>query len=81
MKFLKFTKILCTVTAMSMIFGGCGAKDDRAVTSSQIAAEGKIDETISIITLGDNLMHMPVVNSGKKKNGKHAVSVGEDEWT
>lgn len=32
------------------------------------------DDTISFIVLGDNLLHMPVVNSGKKADGSYEYS-------
>lgn len=33
-----------------------------------------VDETISIFTLGDNLLHMPVINSGKRADGSYEYS-------
>ena len=34
----------------------------------------QINETISIVALGDNLLHMPVVNSGKQPDGSYEYS-------
>ena len=43
----------------------------KAEKTSVAPAKEKIDETITLITLGDNLMHMPVVNSGRKEDGTY----------
>lgn len=73
-----YSKTLCAITASMLIMSGCGSKNDEPVQAPQIQseekAEEKTEEIISIIAVGDNLLHMPVVNSGKKENGKYEYS-------
>ena len=59
-----------------VLIAACG-KDDGKNKQASVTAEPEkpeINETISIMTLGDNLLHMPVVNSGKKKDGTYEYS-------
>lgn len=43
-------------------------------TQQVISEKTKINETISLIAAGDNLLHMNVVNSGKKEDGTYDFS-------
>jgi len=52
---------------------GCGKKDTVpavAVEKPQVVT----DETISIVAVGDNLLHMPVIKSGLKADGSYDFS-------
>lgn len=63
--------MLCAV----LIFCGCVrvevTETDDVKTSADVA---EINETISIFALGDNLLHMPVINSGKQNDGTYEYS-------
>ena len=60
---------LCAVITIVLLFSGCAGDNVPASTEPVV-----IDETISIVTLGDNLLHMPVVNSGRKEDGSYEYS-------
>ncbi len=63
-------KGLLAVMLATFLLTGCRVdKDELAV-----AEKKQINETISIVALGDNLLHMPVVNSGKKADGSYDYS-------
>lgn len=61
---------LLLITCFFLI-SGCGKKDEAAPTFSEKKA---VNETISIVTVGDNLLHMPVINSGKQADGTYEYS-------
>ncbi len=66
-------KALILWLALVTVFAsGCG-KQGEAVPVSGETAE-KVSETISLIAVGDNLLHMPVINSGKKADGTYDYS-------
>ncbi len=60
-------KIYITVLSVVLILSGCKKADDEVVP----AFSETVKETISIYALGDNLLHMPVINSGKKADGTY----------
>lgn len=63
-------KGLLAVMLAAFFLIGCGVdKAEPAITEKK-----QINETISIVALGDNLLHMPVVNSGKKADGSYDYS-------
>ncbi len=64
-------KLLCLVLSFGMLLSGCGGKEP--IVPAAVEPE-PIHETISILTLGDNLLHMPVINSGKKADGSYDFS-------
>jgi len=67
-KFLSIFIIVC------VIIGVCGCKSEESVPVSAPVTEEKEPEYISIVAAGDNLYHMPVVNSGKTEDGSYNYS-------
>ena len=63
--------LLLFIVVLAVIAGCCtpGKDGDDAVPVTAVPVE--VNEEISIITVGDNLLHMPVVNSGKKSDGTY----------
>ena len=66
----KIISLVLILASLVFVFCSC-SKEEPAV---DVAAEEVINEHISILTLGDNLLHMPVVNSGLKKDGSYDYS-------
>ncbi len=64
-------KILLLVLMLALIASGCG-KDSK--TEPANTEKNVINETISIVAVGDNLLHMPVINSGKRADGTYEYS-------
>lgn len=66
-------RIILSVMVLSVVIlsTGCSKSSDEV---TPVSAMEKVNETISIVTFGDNLMHMPVVNSGKKSDGTYEYS-------
>ncbi|MBQ7075332.1 MAG: CapA family protein [Clostridia bacterium] len=62
-------KILVLLIALSVLLGGCSKTE--YVSTEPIETP---DEIISIVAVGDNLLHMPVINSGKKPDGSYDFS-------
>ncbi len=60
-------KILPLMLLFILSLSGCGKNNTEAVNTEK----NIINETISIVAVGDNLLHMPVVNSGKKADGSY----------
>lgn len=54
-----------------LLVSGCGANETMQQT---VAEKNPAAEEISIFALGDNLLHMPVVNSGKQADGTYDYS-------
>lgn len=73
---IKRIKYIC-IFIIILIFISCGC-DRKSVETETVSVASEpqngIAETISIMALGDNLLHMPVVNSGKKPNGRYSYS-------
>lgn len=63
----KNIKKVIAVLSVVLILQGCNKTDDEAVPTFSET----VNETISIFALGDNLLHMPVINSGKKADGTY----------
>jgi len=53
-----------------LMLSGCRKAPQETVPV--VAEPEVISETVSLFALGDNLLHMPVVNSGKKEDGSYA---------
>ena len=66
--------ISCVLIVFVILLSACSS--DKPVSTNPVSApEAKADpEHMSITVLGDNLMHMPVVNSGKKDDGSYEYS-------
>ncbi len=56
--------------AVILMLSGCQKQENEAVE----VLEEQTEEKISIIAVGDNLLHMPVVNSGLKADGSYDYS-------
>ncbi len=65
----KLLKKMIYIVAVLMLLTACGKPQEETPVSVQ---EVTVDETIRIFALGDNLLHMPVVNSGKKEDGSYS---------
>ncbi len=71
----KKMNVLAVIIVLTLLFSGCGGKDVANPMSSEIqTSKDFVNETISIVALGDNLLHMPVINSGKKDDGSYEYS-------
>ena len=66
----KIIKALTLCLIITVTFAGC----EKDQTKTMLAEKKTINETISIVALGDNLLHMPVINSGKKADGSYDYS-------
>lgn len=66
-QFLK--KIICIMLVI-LLLSACGQTSQKIAPVS--VQKETIDETIRIFALGDNLLHMPVVNSGKNEDGSYS---------
>lgn len=64
----KFTILTAAILVLSLLIGGCSS------TPAQTEPELIENQEITLIALGDNLLHMPVVNSGKKEDGSYEYS-------
>lgn len=62
----KYISIILSLVLL-VALAGCSEKEPAV----DVATEEVIDERITLLTLGDNLLHMPVVNSGKKEDGTY----------
>ena len=71
---LKKLKFLWLILCLSVILTAC--RDNTEQTGGDVATEIKEPETkiVSMVVLGDNLMHMPVVNDGKQPDGSYDYS-------
>ena len=70
-------RIICLFMCLFIVFNvGCTKKEEQQLENTkQVSSKiEKIDETISLIALGDNLLHMPVINDGKKEDGSYDYS-------
>ncbi len=63
--------ILLLVFSLILSFSGC-TKEESVVPA--VAQPEPIDETITLVTVGDNLLHMPVIRSGLKSDGSYEFS-------
>ncbi len=64
-------KVLPIILILMLVVSGCGKNSETEPANTE---KSVINETISIVAVGDNLLHMPVVNSGKKADGTYEYS-------
>ncbi len=64
-------KIVSLVLLLALLLSACGGEKPAVPV---VTEPEPINETISILTLGDNLLHMPVINSGKQADGSYDFS-------
>lgn len=62
-------KTLILTLAMLLLISGCSKSEPVSTTFDEAS-----DEIISIVAVGDNLLHMPVINSGKQPDGRYNFS-------
>ena len=62
-------KIFYLLFSVAFLFCGC-QKTQNDVVEVSSKTVSKV-EYINILTLGDNLLHLPVVNSGKQADGSY----------
>ncbi len=69
---LKIKRFLSGISVLLclMMFVGCG-QEENSVPVSTTEEEKTV---ISLVAVGDNLLHMPVINSGKKSDGTYDFS-------
>ncbi|MBE7021865.1 MAG: CapA family protein [Ruminococcaceae bacterium] len=60
---------LLALFTLLFLLTGCSAPEEEVAPA--FAEQPAEPETISILALGDNLLHMPVVNSGKQADGTY----------
>ncbi|MBO4940672.1 MAG: CapA family protein [Clostridia bacterium] len=70
MKYKNSIKFFVATLALIVLFSGC----QKATEETGADALAEINEEISIFAVGDNLLHMPVINSGKKDDGSYDFS-------
>ncbi len=69
---MKKFRILSLILIFSLILSACASN---APTSGENELAPKIEEkTASMVVLGDNLMHMPVILDGKREDGSYDYS-------
>lgn len=67
-------RIFCGIILWVLLFCGC-SKEEALRKNVSAGAESKPESCFaSMVVLGDNLMHMPVVNDGKKPDGSYDYS-------
>ena len=64
-------KLFLILLSASVFLSAC-VKEEKAVPAVNPGIPEK--ETVTLFALGDNLLHMPVVNSGKKEDGSYDYS-------
>ncbi len=70
MKYRSSIKFVAVALALIVLFSGCHKPTEETGADATL----EINEEISIFTVGDNLLHMPVINSGKKDDGSYDFS-------
>jgi len=74
---MKKARVLIVFMVLLLLFAGCSKKEAAVKTDTVAKDTGEpeiIEEYISILTVGDNLLHMPVVNSGRQDDGTYEYS-------
>ncbi|MBQ9757867.1 MAG: CapA family protein [Clostridia bacterium] len=72
MKYSRVAKfIFIFILGFSVLFSGCCHKPSEDASVDFVVEK---NETISILAAGDILLHMPVINSGKKDDGSYDFS-------
>ncbi len=66
--------IFSSILLLTLCLTACKIPDKDAVPVSTPQAEASVNETITLVAVGDNLLHMPVINSGKKPDGSYDYS-------
>ena len=69
----KFIGCFSFAAAIVIALSGCGQKQEQQIVPASAEPAVK-EETISIVAFGDNLMHMPVINSGRQADGTYDYS-------
>ncbi len=64
-------KLLPVFLIIILILSGCGKQTETKPASGE---EVPLIKSVSIVAVGDNLLHMPVVNSGKQPDGSYDFS-------
>ncbi len=67
-------RIFYTLIAMLVLLHICGCQKQGQRQAEPVVAEpmpAPVREEITVLALGDNLLHMPVVNSGKQADGTY----------
>ncbi len=64
-------KILFLALILVLTVSGCGKTSETEQANTEKAV---VNETISIVAAGDNLLHMPVINSGRQADGTYDYS-------
>lgn len=68
-------KCISFIMCLMLVFCcGCGKDTAKKTGGSRSSTEEAKDELISIVAVGDNLLHMPVINDGKKDDGTYDYS-------
>lgn len=71
-------RLLCLLVVLAFVMSfavGCSPAEETTAELPQKAAEPEVtEEYITIFAVGDNLLHMPVVNSGKQADGSYDFS-------
>ncbi|MBO7208223.1 MAG: CapA family protein [Clostridia bacterium] len=62
-------KILILYVVISLLLSGCAKTEPVSTAPVEVP-----DEIISVVAVGDNLLHMPVINSGKQPDGSYDFS-------
>lgn len=65
-------RIKCFATILLSVVMLTACANDK--TEDTFSEKKQINETIQIVALGDNLLHMPVINSGKQADGSYEYS-------
>ncbi len=64
-------KILSVILILMLCISGCGKQTQSKPVNTE---KQPVNETISIVAVGDNLLHMPVIKSGKQADGSYDFS-------
>ncbi len=64
-------KILPVILIFMLTLSGCGRADEAGPADN---GKKPVAETVSIVAVGDNLLHMPVINSGRQPDGSYDFS-------
>ena len=65
---------LILVFALLLMCIGCGEQTSTVVNVEESQEPEVVEKYIDIVAIGDNLLHMPVVNSGRKEDGTYEYS-------
>lgn len=72
MKDKRIKSVLAIILSLILLLPACGKNEGNNKEDIPVASEKPvINEIISIYALGDNLLHMPVINSGKQADGTY----------